>query len=338
MGDLAEGSMELSSLGLGTYLGALDEATDAGYGASVAAFRAVGGNVFDTAANYRGGRSERALGAAFRGLERASLFVSTKAGYLPMGDGVTPEAPRDWFQRVLAAPGVLAVEDLVDGCHALTPRYLAHQLGVSLASLGLAKVDLFHLHNPEQQRPSLGPTAFRSVLRDAFEVCEAMVADGRIGAYGCATWNGFRVPPEAPEHLSLEALLEDAEAVGGKDHHCRWIQLPLNLAMPQAFNARTQLVQGQLLTPLEAARALGIQVQVSASLMQAKLLPQLPAGEGALFEGCATPAQAALQFARSCPGVVTALCGMSRPEHVRDNAKVLELPLATLAELTAVVG
>ena len=327
--------MQLGSIGLGTYLGNADRATDEGYAASALAFAAAGGNVFDSAANYRSGRSERALGAAFRALPRAGVFVSTKAGYLPMGDGLTAESPREWFHRVLTGPGVLSPEEVVDGCHAMTPRYLTHQLGVSLASLGVEQVDLFHLHNPEQQRPVLGPEGFRSMLRKAFEACEALVAAGRIGAYGCATWNGFRVPPEAPDHLSLETLLADAEAVAGRGHHFRWIQLPLNLALPQALTVATQRFGGQLLTPLEAARAAGIQVQASASLMQAKLLPQLPSGEGALFQGCATPAQAALQFVRSCPGVVTALCGMGRPEHVAENLRVLDLPRAELRELLA---
>lgn len=330
--------MELSTLGLGTYLGAQDGATDEGYGAAALAFFKAGGNVFDTAANYRSGRSERALGKAFRELPREALFVSTKAGYLPFGDGVASESPLAWFQRVLAGPGVLSAAEVVDGCHAMTPRYLAHQLGVSLDGLGLEKVDLFHLHNPEQQRPALGPEAFRAMLRKAFEACEALAAEGRIGAYGCATWNGFRVPPDAPEHLSLEALLEDAESVGGKDHHFRWIQLPLNLAMPQAYRTATQSFRGRMLTPLEAAMAAGIQVQASASLMQAKILPQLPEGEGALLQGCATPAQAALQFVRSCPGVATALCGMGRPEHVVENVRVMALPRADARELSDLVG
>jgi len=311
--------MELTSIGLGTYLGAADGDKDQGYEASALAFAAAGGTVFDTAANYRGGRSERALGQAFAQLPRESLFVSTKAGYLPMGDGVTAESPRAWFQRVLAGPGVLSPEDVVDNCHAMTPRYLAHQLGVSLQALGVAKVDLFHLHNPEQQRPSLGPARFRAVLRQAFEACEALVREGRIGAYGCATWSGFRVPPEAPEHLSR-------------------IQLPLNLAMPEAFTAATQRFGGRLMTPLEAAQAAGLRVQVSGSLMQARLLAQLPTGADAVLPGCATPAQGALQFARSCPGVSTALCGMSRPAHVEENLQVLRLPKASSEELRALLG
>jgi aryl-alcohol dehydrogenase-like predicted oxidoreductase len=328
--------MEISSLGLGTYLGAPDPATDEGYRLSALAYAAAGGNVFDTAANYRAGRSERALGRAFGDLPRSSLFVSTKAGYLPMGDGVTAESPRAWFQRVLATPGVLAPEDVVDGCHAMTPGYLAHQLRVSLAALGLDRVDLFHLHNPEQQRPALGPERFREAMRRAFGACEDLAAQGLIGAYGCATWNGFRVPPGAPDHLGLETLLEDAAAAGGRDHHFRWIQLPLNLAMPEAFTAATQPFGGERLTPLAAARAAGLQVQVSGSLMQARILGQLAAGP--FLPGCRTAAQSALQFARSCPGVTTALCGMSRPGHVAENSPVLSLPRADPGELLAMLG
>ena len=46
---------------------------------------------------------------------------------------------------MLEGPGILAVEDLVDGCHAMTPRYLGHQLDLSRAALGLEAIDLFTL-------------------------------------------------------------------------------------------------------------------------------------------------------------------------------------------------
>lgn len=317
--------MNRSSLGLGTYLGASDHATDARYAEAATAFAEGGGNVFDTAANYRGGRSERNLGRVLPLLPRDAFFVSTKAGYLPMGDGLTDEAPGAWFQRVLGGPGILRPDDIIDGCHALTPAYLRHQLGHSLGALGLAKVDLFHLHNPEQQRPALGPAKFRDVLLRAFEACEALVQDGLTDAYGCATWNGFRVPPQSPEHLSLEELLAVAQDVGGRDHHFTWIQLPLNLALPEAWLEPTQLLGGRLMPPLEAAQLAGLKVQTSASLLQGRLLRQITSELVAAFS-VRTQAQAALQFTRSCPGVDVALCGMSQVAHVEENLAVLRVP------------
>ena len=327
--------MELSSLGLGTYLGDPGPEVDEGYRDSARAFARAGGTVFDTAANYRMGRSERVLGQVFRELAPDSFFVSTKAGYLPMGDGSTAESPRAWFQRVLAGPGVLAPEDVVDGCHAMTPAYLAHQLRVSLEALQVPRVDLFHLHNPEHQRPRLGPETFRAALRRAFEACEELAAQGLIGAYGCATWNGFRVAPGAADHLSLEELLDDAQAAGGRDHHFRWIQLPLNLAMPEAFTVATQPFGGALLTPLEAARAAGLRVQVSASLMQARILGHLPAGPARSCPAAAPRPRPPCSSPAPAPGSTTALCGMSSPGHVAENVELLKLPKADADRLAA---
>lgn len=329
--------MELSSLGLGTYLGKDSDAADAGYAEAARAFYAAGGTVFDTAANYRGGRSERALGAAFHGLPRDGFFVSTKAGYLPMTDSDPSEGPRAWFHRVLEEPGILSVEDLVDGCHAMTPKYLAYQLDISRAALGLDTLDLFHLHNPEQQLGHLGPDGFYVAIEKAFEACEGFVAAGKIRAYGVATWNGLRVPPGQEGHLSLARLLDAASAAGGRDHHFRWIQLPLNLAMPEAYLAPTQLVAGQSMTVLAAAQASGLQVQTSASIMQARILRQLPDGFAEAL-GLKTPAQAALQFTRSCPGVTTALCGMGQAAHVAENAAVMAIPKLDPAALESLFG
>lgn len=328
--------MQLTSLGLGTYLGEADSGTDRRYAEAASAFYAGGGNVFDTAANYRAGRSEVALGEAFKAMPRDQIFVSTKAGYLPMGDFRTQESPRDWFNRVLAGPGILAPGDVVDGCHAMTPGYLRHQLGQSLQALGVDRVDLFHLHNPEQQRPTLGPDGFKAAIRAAFEACEAFVQEGLIGAYGCATWNGFRVAPDLPEHLSLEELLELAREVGGADHHFHWVQLPLNLAMPEAFTTASQQFAGHAMPLLQAAQEAGMRVQTSASMMQARILQQIPPKLGAAL-GVTTPAQAALQFTRSVPGVTVALCGMSRVAHVQDNLGVLNLPKADPALLRQLV-
>ncbi len=325
--------MILSTLGLGTYLGPATPETDEAYIAAARAFRAAGGTVFDTAANYRGGRSEAALGKAFQGLARDSFFVSTKAGYIPMPENPDPdENPRSWFHRVFEQPGILSVADLVDGCHAMTPRYLAHQLDLSLASLGVGTLDIFHLHNPETQLKSLGAEAFYLRIQEAFAACEGFVSDGRIRTYGVATWSGFRVPEGQPEHLSLERLLAAAQSAGGKDHHFRWIQMPLNLALPEAFIAPTQSFGGQEMTALEAAMTAGLSVQTSASILQGRILSQLPEGFPEAL-GVRTPAQAALQFTRSCPGVTTALCGMSQVAHVQENSFLLDQPKLSPAAL-----
>jgi aryl-alcohol dehydrogenase-like predicted oxidoreductase len=145
------------------------------------------------------------------------------------------------------------------------------------------------------------------------------------------------VAPDSPEHLSLEELLGLAREVAGEAHHFRWVQLPLNLALTEAYLEPTQRMGGRPRTLLEAAQAAGIRVQTSASIMQARLLTRIPESMIRAM-GLETPAQASLQFTRSCPGVTTALCGMAQARHVAENARLLTLPKLDAASVAAVLA
>jgi aryl-alcohol dehydrogenase-like predicted oxidoreductase len=117
---------------------------------------------------------------------------------------------------------------------------------------------------------------------------------------------------------------EIARNIAGHGHHFRYVQLPLNLAMPEALLRPNQVVQGKTMAMVQAARALGITLVASAALLQGQLTRNLPAYIGAALGG-KNDAERALQFARSVPAVTTALVGMSRVEHVRANLEVLRL-------------
>jgi len=318
------GDLTVSSIGLGTYLGDEDDQTDRGYGQAIVDAVNSGCNLLDTAINYRAQRSERVIGQALAALEREGgfrrdqLVVCTKGGYVPF-DGGVPVDPAQYVRDTYVRPGILRPEDVVGGGHAMTPRYLEDQLGRSLRNLGLAAVDVYYVHNPETQLGSVPRKDFLARIRAAFEMLERQVAAGRVGRYGVATWNGFRTRPDAPEHLSLAELVREAEAVAGRGHHFKVIQLPYNLAMHEAYAASTQVVEGEDLTPLEAAARLGIAVMASASILQGQLSRRLPQAMADAFPGLETWAQRALQFVRSTPGITAALVGMSRREHVAEN-------------------
>ena len=47
--------------------------------------------------------------------------------------------------------------------------------------------------------------------------------------------------------------------------------------------------------------------------------------------------QAAIQFARSVPGVASALVGMTSSQHVQENLGVARLPLASAEQLATLV-
>ncbi len=140
-----------------------------------------------------------------------------------------------------------------------------------------------------------------------------------MGIYGTATWDGYRNSPEARDHLSLEELLAAARRAGGDAHHFRAIQLPHSLAMPEAFVAPSQLEDGGAIPLLAAAARRGMLVSSSASIYQSHLARGLPAFLAEKLPGLATDAQRAIQFARSTPGLTTALVGMKREEHVEEN-------------------
>jgi aryl-alcohol dehydrogenase-like predicted oxidoreductase len=319
--------LTVSSIGLGTYLGSEDDATDRGYGQALVDAANLGCNFFDSAINYRSQRSERVIGQALvhlereLGLGREQLVVCTKGGYIPF-DGGLPADPAGYVRDAYLRTGILDPDDVVGGAHAMTPRFLEDQLGRSLRNLGVARIDLYYVHNPETQLAAVSRPTFLSRIRAAFEMLERQVAMGRIGRYGVATWNGFRTPPNAREHLSLAELVREAEAVAGAAHHFKAIQLPYNLAMPEGYAAGTQSVDGERLTPVEAATRLGIAVVASAAILQGQLSRRLPQTLTEAFPGLDTAAQRALQFARSTPGITAALVGMSRREHVAENLAV----------------
>ena len=333
--------LSLSSIGLGTYLGREDAATDAGYEACVAAGLASGVNVFDTAINYRGQLSERAIGralaAAFsaKTAARDEVFVSTKGGYTPH-DAADPRPAGRYVRETFLDPGLAPAAEVAQGCHCISPAYLEDQIARSRENLGLDTIDLYYLHNVETQLEEVGREAFRGRLSLAIATLEEAVSDGRIAAWGLATWNGLRVPPEHPEHLSLSLVRDLAEDVGGPSHHFRAVQLPVSLGMAHAVGYRSQVVGSTRMSALEAAVALGVASFGSASLLQGRLVAELPESVVQAFPEGETPARRALQFARSAPGLTTALVGVSTPAHAADDFGLARFSPAESARVLSV--
>lgn len=326
--------LTVASVGLGTYLGEPDAATDAAYTAALRRYWQLGGNLVDSAINYRFQRSERVIGAALAAavaageVEREAVVVCTKGGYLSF-DGAWPADPQAWITATFLAPGLVTPDEIVDG-HCMAPAYLRHQIAQSRQNLGVDCIDLYYLHNPEGQRAALGDDAFRNRLREAFATLEVAVAQGQIAAYGVATWDGFRAKPTEPEYLALDSVLEVARDVAGDRHHLRAIQLPVNFQMLEALGRANQ--PGGRST-LQAAAEQGVRVLASAPLLQGRVLGRLPAALQAKFAPGMTDAQRALQLVRSLPGLTAALAGMARPAHVDDNLAVRAHPLLTADEL-----
>ena len=320
--------LHLSSIGMGTYLGEPTAKDDRAMEDAVyTSVRSGAVNVIDTAINYRAMKSEKSIGRALarlagEGTGRDQVFISTKNGYIT-NDGDFPSIDvMEYMQRMYISPGVITADDISSGYNVMKPEYIAKCIDKSLANMHLSAIDLVYIHNAfESWYKDVSRKEFMEMLSKVFEVYEKYRKAGKLRYYGMATWTCFRVPQESEEYLSLEGAVKVAESVGGKDHGFRFVQLPYNLSYSEALLLKSQPVNGQNMTVLEAAEKLGIGVFTSIPLFQGRLLrAQMPD-----YAGIADPVTKLVQIMRSSPAVVAPLIGQKSAEHVRENLKVADV-------------
>ena len=316
--------LAVSSIGVGTYLGEPTDAADDRYREALVEALESGINVVDTAINYRAQRAERAVGEAIgeADVDRDAVLVATKGGFVPF-DGSRPADPDRFVREEYVEPGLVDPDELVRG-NCIAPDFLDDQLDRSLSNLGLDAVDLYYVHNPETQLEAHSRERVYDRLEDAFARLEERAARGDLRHYGVASWECFRVPPDHDSYLSLPEVVRRGRAAakraGNAATHLRAIQLPFNVHMADAFTVAAHEGADGPQSALAFAQDAGLNVFTSASILQGDL-----AAEGSTPEQVTarlagdTPAQRAINFARSAPGVTAALVGMSSVEHVREN-------------------
>ncbi|MBR8835863.1 MAG: aldo/keto reductase [Stigonema ocellatum SAG 48.90 = DSM 106950] len=319
------GELIASSIGIGTYLGELNEQTNVLLTEAVVESVRRGVNLIDSSINYRYQLSERCVGKGVERLvesaevSRDELIICTKGGFLPHQN----QNQADWFYQHYVEPSnsEINMTDLVANEHCIHPEFLRDQLDCSLINLGLQTIDVYYIHNPEIQLCEVAPEEFYNRLRAAFKFMEDAADAGKIAAYGLATWNGLRIPSTSKDHLDLARAKSLAQEVTlNKADRFRFIQFPLNMAMPEALVAPTQKIEEEQVPVLEAAYRLGIIPIASNSLCQAQVVGKIPENIASAFgDDLQTDCQRALQYTRSAPGLLTALVGMKAPEHIEEN-------------------
>ena len=336
-GDTAEGHFSdflktrilLSSIGVGTFPGEATPEVDASMALVVSGALQRGINVIDTAAHYRYGRSLAAVGAGVRdavsrGLPREAMFLVSKGGFLTFRGGV-PENLDRWFEQEIVAAGLGTRNDLVKA-HLLTPEYIRYQIELSRALMGVDTLDAFLVDQPEVHIPVIGKEDLNSKLLGVFTELERAVMQGSIRYYGISTFDGLRVETDAQLFQSLTSMQGLAEkaaqaAAGDADarHHFALVQMPFNQVMLEGFTRfNTATGRGNVASPLQAAHQLGIYVMASHTLMKGHLARQSVDVVAQTLADLPNPAQRAIQFNRSTPGLGTTLVGMSSPAHLDD--------------------
>lgn len=292
-------------------------------------------NHIDTAINYRYQVSEEEIGEAIAELiqeekvSRDQLVITSKAGFLPLCFPF-PENPYAWIEEHVIESGLATKEDIVIDQHCMTPAYLRWSLEQSLKNLQLKTLDIFYLHNPETQLGYVDYKTLKKRIKKAFTLFETMVKEGKIRAYGIASWNAFLHEEGHEEYISLADIVAIAQEVGGKEHHFKYVQSPFNLGKPHAYNFSNQKgPDGRYYTLMQTCHGYGLNLVASSSLLQMNLFKKDFDSDVREKLGTKelTDVATALQFARSGT-VLSALFGAVDPLHVRDNTLVSYLPCA----------
>jgi aryl-alcohol dehydrogenase-like predicted oxidoreductase len=249
-----------------------------------AAFDA-GVRYFDTAPLYGVGKAERRLGLGIAGLPRDEITISTKVGRLLQDDDGTMPPTFEYGPEAVVA-----------------------SLESSLERLGIDRVDIVHVHDPDDH--------LDEVIDTTLPLLQEMKASGRIGAVSAGMNHA------GPLARFVEAGLVECVMVAG-----RW----------------TLLDQSALRELLPAASSQGVSV-IAAGVFNSGVLAD-PDGPHANYFYATTPADvlamvrrirdicgdhgvslraAALRFPLTHPAVATVCIGCRSPQEVADNVAALE--------------
>jgi D-threo-aldose 1-dehydrogenase len=184
---LGHSSVEVSALGLGTAaIGGLYTPVSADDAAAVVgAALDAGITYFDTAPLYGLGESERRLGRALAGVDRSAVTVSTKVGRL-----IEP--------RPGGGTDVFAGVDPADIIFDLSAEGVHRSLDASLDRLGLDRVDVVFVHDPDD--------GVDQAIAEAYPALERWRDEGVVGAIGVGM-NQNAVPLRFVRETDIDVVL-----------------------------------------------------------------------------------------------------------------------------------
>ena len=335
-------NLNLSSLGIGTYLGQITPEDDRDLENAVyESVKSGAMNVIDTAINYRSMKSEKNIGNAMKKLieegaiSREQVFISTKNGYIT-NDGDFPAVDvLEYMQNMFISQGVIEPKDISSGYNVLNPNYIRKCIDKSLTNLQLDTIDLVYVHNAyESWVEDIDKKEFDEMIRRVFQVYEEYRSKNKISYYGMATWTCFRLPHNERGYLSLEEMVNIAQEVGGKNHGFRFIQLPYNLAYREAYLLKNQSVGNDNdLTILQSCNKLNIGVFTSVPLLQTKLfgakIPDYLGYDNQLLK--------IVQITRSTPNILAPLIGQKKSNHVKENIQIAKVEPLTFEEFNEAI-
>ena len=299
---LGGGAVEVSELALGCAgLGNLYQpVTDEAALATVEAAWDAGIRTFDTAPHYGLGLSERRLGSALRGRPRDTYTISTKVGRLLVPN---PEGGDDLAHGFAVPATHRRVWDF-------TADGVLRSLEASLDRLGLDRVDIVLLHDPDEHA--------EQALREAYPALERLRAEGVVGAIGVGM-NQSALPVRFLRETDIDVVL-----LAGR--YTLLDQDGLTELLPEAAaRGRSVVIGGVFNSGLLTAPRPGATYDYAPApqpvLDQALRLLEVTERNGVPLRA------AALRFPFGHPAVASVLTGARSPEELRDTVEQLRRPI-----------
>ncbi|UNM12782.1 aldo/keto reductase [Streptomyces formicae] len=296
---VAVSELSLGTAALGNLYAPIDERQS---WATVDAAWDAGIRHFDTAPHYGLGLSERRLGDALRTRPRREFTLSTKAGRLlrPGGPG------GDDLANGFAVPADLRrVWDFsADG--------VRRSIDESLRRLGLDRIDVVHLHDPDDHA--------EQVFAEAYPALEKLRAEGVVGAIGA----GMNQAPMLARFLRDT----DVDAVLLAGRYTLLDQEGLAEVLPEAAERGKSVVIGGVFNSGLLADPSPRATYDYAPVPEAVLDRALRMKEVTQRHNVPLRA-AALRFPLAHPAVASVLVGARSPYEVQDAAAMLSGPVPT---------
>jgi D-threo-aldose 1-dehydrogenase len=242
-------------------------------------------NFLDTSRIYGLGRSEERIGAIIR-----------ERGGLPKGFVVSTKLDRDPETRIFDAARA------------------RRSLEGSLKALGLDRIDLLHLHDPEHARDLAEATSRDGALGALFRMRD----EGLVKAVGIAAGRVTMMIPLLSEwdfdtlitHNRFTLANRNAEAM-----------MDLAIAKGIAVLNAAPYAGGVLAKGSTAFRRYVYQEASDATLDPIRKIEAICARYGA------PPGAVALQFSMRDPRVTSTICGVSKPERVKETLDWASFPI-----------
>ncbi|MCU0512620.1 MAG: aldo/keto reductase family protein [Anaerolineae bacterium] len=260
-------------------------------------------NYIDVADIYSGGKAEETLGKAIKGLDRTKLVISTKA-YFPMSDDVNDRG--------------------------LSRKHLFESVHKSLKRLGTDYVDIFFCHRYD----------LNTRTDETVRALDDLIRQGKILYWGTSMWEAWQIEEAfaAAERFQCYAPVIEQPIYNMLDRYKLEEELEDLLTNRAMSTVVWSPLAGGLLTgkyndgiPADTRFSRATEPWMIEQFAEHRV-QTVRALSGLARSIGTTPAALALAWAIQHPNVDSAIIGATKPAHITENLKALDVVITPEVE------